>query len=143
MKLCIGGFLIIISTYIFIILRLIPVLSVIILNCNYLSLTRMMRKKKRSWKFNTRYIGKNLSSQEFPKKITNKSKSDDTYYVMICDLEKTLPFTILTTSMAYYKQITYVYPWMSRDEQQLCGHVRLGWDYSFSWLTRDFVMLNF
>lgn len=40
---------------------------------------------------------------------TEKSKQDETYYVMTFDLEKALPFPILTTSVAYYKRNMYVY----------------------------------
>lgn len=40
---------------------------------------------------------------------TEKSKKDSTYYVMTFDLEKALPFPILTTSVAYYKRNMYVY----------------------------------
>lgn len=43
------------------------------------------------------------------KKYTDKSKQDDTYYVMTFDLEKALPFPVLTTSVAYYKRNMYVY----------------------------------
>lgn len=38
-----------------------------------------------------------------------KAKNNQSFYVMTFDLEKALPFPILTTSVAYYKQNIYVY----------------------------------
>lgn len=43
------------------------------------------------------------------KRDTEKSKEDQSFYVMTFDLEKALPFPVLTTSVAYYKRNMYVY----------------------------------
>lgn len=55
------------------------------------------------------HLRKAEAARESMKRDAVRSRNDDTFYAFTFDLQKALPFPILTTSVAYYKRNMYVY----------------------------------
>lgn len=72
------------------------------------------------------HLQKAENARTFMKSDAEKSRHDKTTYSFTFDLEKALPFPVLTTSVAYYKRNMYVY-------NLGCHDLSTGKGYMYAW----------